>query len=64
MNIISDDVQLQANARSYQWGHLAMTYTGISILATLGDDLSRIDRKNIVDGMHVEMYAINCNKTS
>ncbi|XP_050321538.1 geranylgeranyl transferase type-1 subunit beta [Bactrocera neohumeralis] len=51
VNIISDDEQLQANARNYQWGHLAMTYTGIGILATLGDDLSRIDRKSIVDGV-------------
>ncbi|XP_053958484.1 geranylgeranyl transferase type-1 subunit beta [Anastrepha ludens] len=51
VNIISDDEQLLANARCYQWGHLAMTYTGIAILATLGDDLSRLDRKNIVDGV-------------
>ncbi|XP_054743002.1 geranylgeranyl transferase type-1 subunit beta [Anastrepha obliqua] len=51
VNIISDDEQLLANARCYQWGHLAMTYTGIAILVTLGDDLSRLDRKNIVDGV-------------
>ncbi|XP_036328828.1 geranylgeranyl transferase type-1 subunit beta-like [Rhagoletis pomonella] len=51
INIISDDEQLQASARYYQWGHLAMTYTGIGILATLGDDLSRLDRKSIVDGV-------------
>lgn len=50
LKIISDDEVLQANAKCYQWGHLAMTYTGIATLATLGDDLSRIDRKAIVDG--------------
>lgn len=59
MNIISDDEQLQANARSYQWGHLAMTYTGIGILATLGDDLSRIDRKSIVDGKFIYAQLIS-----
>ncbi|CAD6999316.1 geranylgeranyl transferase type-1 subunit beta [Ceratitis capitata] len=51
VNIISNDEQLQANAKCYQWGHLAMTYTGIGLLATLGDDLSRLDRKSIVDGV-------------
>lgn len=28
-----------------------MTYTGIAILLTLGDDLSRLNRKAIVDGV-------------
>lgn len=28
-----------------------MTYTGIAILVTLGDDLSRLDRRAIVDGV-------------
>lgn len=35
----------------YQWGHLAMTYTGIAMLVALDDDLSRLDRKTIVDGV-------------
>lgn len=35
----------------YKWGHLAMTYTGIGILVTLGDDLSRLDRRAIVAGV-------------
>lgn len=36
-----------------------MTYTSIGILVTLGDDLSRLDRKSIVDGKfwHNQMYA-------
>lgn len=28
-----------------------MTYTGIAILVTLGDDLSRLNRKAIIDGV-------------
>lgn len=36
---------------TYKLGHLAMTYTGIAILLTLGDDLSRLNRKAIVDGV-------------
>lgn len=35
----------------YKWGHLAMTYTGIAILVTLGDDLSRLNRRAIVEGV-------------
>lgn len=46
----TQDVQLLENARAYQWGHLAMTYTSIGVLITLGDDLSRLNRKSIVDG--------------
>ncbi|XP_067624364.1 geranylgeranyl transferase type-1 subunit beta isoform X2 [Eurosta solidaginis] len=51
VNILSNDEQLLANVKYFQWGHLAMTYTAIGILATLGDDLSRLDRKSIVDGV-------------
>lgn len=36
---------------SYKWGHLAMTYTGICVLLALGDDLSRLNRKAIVQGV-------------
>lgn len=35
----------------YQYGHLAMTYTGLVTLLILGDDLSRVDRKSIVEGI-------------
>ncbi|XP_055373445.1 geranylgeranyl transferase type-1 subunit beta [Condylostylus longicornis] len=37
--------------RHYQWGHLAVTYTAIATLATLGDDLSRLNRKAIIRGV-------------
>lgn len=36
---------------AYRWGHLAITYTGIAVLVALGDDLSRLDRKAIIDGV-------------
>lgn len=35
----------------YKWGHLAMTYTGLAILITLGDDLSRVNRKAVIEGV-------------
>jgi geranylgeranyl transferase type-1 subunit beta len=34
----------------YKCGHLAMTYTGLCILLTLGDDLSRVNREALVAG--------------
>ncbi|XP_060658834.1 geranylgeranyl transferase type-1 subunit beta [Drosophila nasuta] len=47
----TDDAKVLECMRQYQWGHLAMTYTSIAVLVTLGDDLSRLDRKSIVDGV-------------
>ncbi|XP_014486780.1 PREDICTED: geranylgeranyl transferase type-1 subunit beta [Dinoponera quadriceps] len=35
----------------YQCGHLAMTYTGLVTLLILGDDLSRVDRDSIIEGL-------------
>lgn len=35
----------------YQYGHLAMTYTGLVTLLILGDDLSRVDRESIIEGL-------------
>ncbi|KAI9583917.1 geranylgeranyl transferase type-1 subunit beta [Glossina fuscipes] len=49
--IKNDNEELLENVRCFQWGHLAMTYTSIGVLITLGDDLSRLDRKIIVDGV-------------
>ncbi|XP_037960592.1 geranylgeranyl transferase type-1 subunit beta [Teleopsis dalmanni] len=51
VKINSDDKQLLDSIRCYQWGHLAMTYTSICVLITLGDDLSRLNRQSIVDGV-------------
>lgn len=45
------DADENCGTHKYKWGHLAMTYTGIAILVTLGDDLSRLDRKAIVEGV-------------
>lgn len=49
LNVANADENCGTN--KYKWGHLAMTYTGIAILVTLGDDLSRLNRKAIVEGV-------------
>lgn len=38
-------------SNDYIIGHLAMTYTGLASLLILGDDLSRIDRKSLIEGI-------------
>jgi hypothetical protein len=45
------DPPANASTDQYKWGHLAMTYTCIAVLVILGDDLSRLDRRAIVDGV-------------
>ena len=35
----------------YHCGHLAMTYTGLAALLILGDDLSRVDKESILEGI-------------
>lgn len=35
----------------YHCGHLAMTYTALASLLILGDDLSRVDKDSIMEGM-------------
>jgi geranylgeranyl transferase type-1 subunit beta len=35
----------------YECGHLAMTYTGLASLVILGDDLSRVNRPAIIEGV-------------
>lgn len=45
------DPPLNCSTDIYKWGHLAMTYTCIAILVILKDDLSRLDRKAIVQGV-------------
>lgn len=49
--MIKDEADDCCGAIRYRWGHLAITYTALATLITLGDDLSRIDRKAIVDGV-------------
>lgn len=62
INIFGEGVQMDdkvdadvdvnvCGSEQYKYGHLAMTYTGIAILLTLGDDLSRLNRRAIVDGV-------------
>lgn len=40
----------KVNNVEYIQGHIAMIYTALMILITLGDDLSRVDRENIARG--------------
>jgi geranylgeranyl transferase type-1 subunit beta len=54
LNIL--DVPENCAAESYKWGHLAMTYTSIAILVILGDDLSRLDRKAIIEGENCALF--------
>lgn len=42
---------LPKEAIKYQCGHLAMTYTGLAALLILGDDLSRVDKKSLIEGV-------------
>lgn len=35
----------------YDFGHLAMTYTALTSLLILGDDLSKVNRQSIIDNM-------------
>ena len=44
----SDSVQLPPHLYS---GHITMTYAALVTLLTLGDDLSRVDRRRILRGV-------------
>ncbi|XP_053611621.1 geranylgeranyl transferase type-1 subunit beta [Plodia interpunctella] len=45
------NIELGSQYSHYRCGHLAMTYTGLCMLLTLGDDLSRVNRKALVEGV-------------
>ncbi|XP_045501286.1 geranylgeranyl transferase type-1 subunit beta [Colias croceus] len=45
------NIDLSSENKMYRCGHLAMTYTGLCVLLALGDDLSRLNRKAIVEGV-------------
>ncbi|XP_063707942.1 geranylgeranyl transferase type-1 subunit beta [Culicoides brevitarsis] len=45
------DVGDCSGLETYKFGHLAMTYTGLAVLLALGDDLSRLNRKAIIEGV-------------
>ncbi|XP_070543035.1 geranylgeranyl transferase type-1 subunit beta-like [Ptychodera flava] len=42
-----------SSAVNYDCGHIAMTYTGLASLLILGDDLSRVDKEAILEGLKV-----------
>ena len=37
----------------YNYSHIAMTYTALATLITLGDDLSRVDKPAVVKSLKV-----------
>ncbi|XP_050349743.1 geranylgeranyl transferase type-1 subunit beta [Nymphalis io] len=45
------NIDFESGNNHYRCGHLAMTYTGLCILLTLGDDLSRLNRKALIEGV-------------
>ncbi|XP_059487036.1 geranylgeranyl transferase type-1 subunit beta [Neocloeon triangulifer] len=48
----SSNLKLQsADSKEYQYGHIAMTYTALSSLVILGDDLSRVNRHAVIQGV-------------
>lgn len=51
LNVKSDDPLILKNLSKYKYGHLAMTYTCLATLVTLGDDLSRVDKKAVIKGV-------------
>jgi geranylgeranyl transferase type-1 subunit beta len=40
-----------SDCKEYQCGHIAMTYTALSSLVILGDDLKRVDRDAVIAGV-------------
>ncbi|CAH2087485.1 unnamed protein product [Euphydryas editha] len=45
------NIDFDTGSSHYRCGHLAMTYTGLCILLSLGDDLSRVNRKALIEGV-------------
>ncbi|XP_077988984.1 geranylgeranyl transferase type-1 subunit beta-like [Glandiceps talaboti] len=43
--------KVPVSSLNYDSGHIAMTYTGIASLLILGDDLSRVDREAVLEGL-------------
>lgn len=58
------NIDLGSDNNHYRCGHLAMTYTGLSVLLTLGDDLSRCNRKALVEGDFFYMKKFLLNLTN
>lgn len=49
----SINIELGPETSQYKCGHLAMTYTGLCILLSLDDDLSRVNRKAVIEGNRI-----------
>jgi len=46
-----NEMGVQSNMNKYEDGHIAMTYTALCCLLILGDDLSRVNRTAIINGL-------------
>lgn len=58
LNAKSDNPLVLKNIDRYKRGHLAMTYTCLATLITLGDDLSRVDKAAIIKGVEASQTEI------
>ena len=47
---IYDSDECMKRLVKYTQGHMAMTYTALAILVTLGDDMSRLEKESILAG--------------
>ena len=45
------DMDTDTSHAYYNQGHIAMTYSAISTLITLGDDCSRLDQQGVIKGL-------------
>ena len=40
-----------SNSHQFEGGHIAMTYTALCCLLILGDDLSKVNKKAVINGL-------------
>ena len=51
-NVNTDQEEMTCTRVYYNQGHLAMTYSALCTLITLGDNLERVNKKGILKGLH------------
>ena len=47
------DTNVNTQNHDYDCSHITMTFSGLNCLLTLGDDLSRVNRRAIIDSLKV-----------
>ena len=53
MNYTIFKFKVHTQNNDYDCSHITMTFSGLNCLLSLGDDLSRIDRKSIINSLKV-----------